>query len=71
MSAKRPLEDRSLRAFSELVDLQLAAQNRERILAQISADREARQAAKSRDQFAPFQSATSVGDRTDADALRS
>ena len=46
MDAKRFLEERPAIAATGLLGIQLAAQERERILARISAEREARQAAR-------------------------
>ena len=46
MDTKRDFEERPPMATSGLVGIQLAAQNRERILARIAAEREARQAAR-------------------------
>lgn len=51
MDAKRHFEERPPMAASGLVGIQLAAQNRERILARIAAEREARQAARNQRGF--------------------
>ena len=50
MDEKRAFEEQPPMAMSGLVGIQRAAENRERILARISADREARQAAKAHGQ---------------------